>query len=413
MPKQVIPLSDSKIKAKLKELKTNQNTTLDKDIRLSDGNGLNLIVRKNGTFMWRFDYTRPITKKRNTLSIGTYPELSLAKAREIREQYRALIARDIDPQEQKETILEVEKAKRENTFQAVAELYKSKEKLSPGTVVRNERIFQKLYREIGKLPIADIKTKHLVKVIDKEESKGCIENALRIRSKASQVFRFAVKRGLCERDIAADLAGTIKRKEVKHFPALTNPSDFGQLLKNIDEYKANSELVKYALKLAPLVFVRIGELRNAKWADIDFDDATWSYIPPKTANRTGLEHIVPLSTQALEILQDAYKFSNNSKYVFPGRSSNQRPISEMTINMALRRMEYTKDDMVGHGFRAIARTLLDEVLEFPVDIIEQQLAHAVRDFHGRAYNRTKHLDKRRVMMQRWSDYCDELKNSIH
>lgn len=412
MPKQVIPLSDSKIKAKLKEIKANQNNTLDKDIRLSDGNGLNLIIRKNGTFMWRFDYTRPISKKRNTISIGKYPELSLAKAREVREQYRLLLLKNTDPQEQKENFLESERTKRESSFQAIAELYKSKENLAPGTAIRNERIFQKLYREIGALPIADIKTKHLVKIIEREEAKGYIENALRIRSKASQVFRFAVKRGLCERDIAADLSGTIKRKEVRHFPALTNPSDFGKLLKNIDEYKTNSELVKYALRLAPLVFVRIGELRNAKWADISFEDATWSYKPPKTANRTGLEHIVPLSTQALEILKEAYKFSNNSEYVFPGRSSNQRPISEMTINMALRRMEYTKDEMVGHGFRAIARTLLDEVLEFPVDIIEQQLAHAVRDFHGRAYNRTKHLDKRRIMMQRWSDYCDELKENL-
>lgn len=409
MPKQVIPLSDSKIKAKLREIKSSQNNGLDKDIRMSDGNGLNLIIRKNGTFMWRFDYTRPITKKRNTMSIGTYPELPLAKARELREEYRALLAKGIDPQEQKESVIEAEREKRETTFQALAEIYKSKEQLAPGTVIRNERIFQKLYREIGKLPIADIKTKHLIKVIEKEESKGHIENALRLRSKASQVFRFAVKRGLCERDIAADLSGTIKKREKKHYAALTNPDDFARLLLNIDDYKASSELVKLALQLAPLVFVRIGELRNAKWQDIDFEDATWSYTPPKTASRTGLEHVVPLSKQALEIFREAYKFSNNSEFVFPGRSSLQRPISEMTINMALRRMEYTKEDMVGHGFRAIARTLLDEVLEFPVDIIEQQLAHAVRDVHGRAYNRTKHLDKRRVMMQRWSDYCDELK----
>lgn len=412
MPRQVIPLSDSKIKSKIREIKSNLNNDLDKDTRMSDGNGLNLIIRKNGTMMWRFDYTRPITKKRNTLSIGYYPELSLAKAREFREQYRAMIAQNIDPQEAKESVIDAEREKRENTFEAIAELYKSKEQLAPGTRIRNERIFQKLYREIGKLPITDIKPRHLVKVIEKEEAKGHIENALRLRSKASQVFRFAVKRGLCERDIAADLSGTIKKREKRHYPALTNPSDFAKLLVDIDQYKASSELVKFALQLAPLFFVRIGELRNAKWSDIDFDDATWSYTPPKTASRTGLEHIVPLSKQALEILKEAYKFSNHSPYVFPGRSSRNRPISEMTINMALRRMEYTKDEMVGHGFRAIARTLLDEVLEFPVDIIEQQLAHAVRDFHGRAYNRTKHLEKRRDMMQKWSDYCDELKKSL-
>lgn len=181
---------------------------------------------------------------------------------------------------------------------------------------------------------------------------------------------------------------------------MTEPNDFAQLLVNIDAYKSQSELVKLALQLALLVFVRIGELRNAKWADIDLNDATWSYTPPKTASRTGLEHIVPLSTQVLVIFKETYKFSSHSEFVFPSQSSLKRPISEMTINMALRCMEYSKDDMVGHGFIAIIRTLLDEVLEFPVNIIEQQLAHAVRDFYGRAYNRTKHLDKRRVMMQR-------------
>ncbi|GAB3046149.1 hypothetical protein GCM10027155_09440 [Acinetobacter apis] len=160
--------------------------------------------------MWRFGYTRSISKKRNTLSLGYYPELSLAKARELREQYRAMIAQNIDPQEQKENIVNAEREKRENTFEAIAELYKSKEKLAPGTMVRNERIYQKLYREIGKMAITDIKAKHLIKAIEKEEAKGYVENALRLRSKASQVFRFAVKRGLCERDIAADLAGTIR-----------------------------------------------------------------------------------------------------------------------------------------------------------------------------------------------------------
>lgn len=409
MPKRVIPLTDTKIRATLREIKANNINGLDTDVRLSDGDGLNLLIRKTGAVMWRFDYTRPITKKRNTMSIGTYPEVSLARAREMRTQYRALLAQNLDPQEEKNAVTDAERARRENTFQAVAELFKSKEDVKAGTKIRNERIYQKLFREIGQMPISDIQAKHLVKAIEKEENKGFIENAKRMRSKASQVFRFAVKRGLCERDVAHDLIGTIKKKERTHYPALTDPFDFARLLVDIDGYKAQSVSVKYALKLAPLVFVRIGELRQAKWADINLDAKTWSYTPSKTASKTGVEHIVPLSKQAIAILEHVHQFTNNSIYVFPSRSDKSKPMSDMAINMAMRHMEYSKDEMVGHGFRAIARTLLDEVLGFPIEIIEQQLAHQVRDMHGRAYNRTKHLDKRTAMMQRWSDYCDELK----
>lgn len=409
MPKHVISLTDSKIKAFLRDIKTNNPNGLQTDVRLSDGAGLNLLIRKNGSVMWRFDYTRPITKKRNTMSIGTYPQISLAKAREYRDQYRALIAAGKDPQSEKQGVEEKERLKQQATFKSVSELYKSKQRLAPATEIRNERIFTKLYRDIGNMPISEITPRDLAKVIEKDENKGFIESAMRIRSKASQVFRFAVKMGLCERDIAQDLAGTITQREKNHYSALTDPFDFARLLFDIDSYESQLVHVKFALQLAPLVFVRIGELRNAKWSDIDFDSATWSYTPSKTSAKTGLDHIVPLSTQAVAILKEAYNFTNNSEFVFPSRSDNNRPISDMSINMALRRMGYSNEEMTGHGFRAIARTLLDEVLEFPLDIIEQQLAHQVRDMHGRAYNRTKHLDKRRAMMQRWSDYCDELK----
>lgn len=412
MPKQVVALTDSKIKAFIKDIKNSHPNGLTTDIRLSDGAGLNLLFRKNGTIMWRFDYTRPVTKKRNTMTIGNYPQMSLARAREYREQFRALIAEGKDPQNERQGAQEKERAKQESTFKAVSELYKSKQLLAPATIKRNERIFQKLYREIGNMPIAEITPRDLAKAIERDENQGHIETAMRIRSKASQVFRFAVKMGFCERDIAHDLSGTITQKEKQHYPALTDPFDFAELLFNIDNYESQVPYLKYAVQLAPLVFVRIGELRNAKWSDIDFENAVWSYTPPKTASKTGLDHIVPLSKQAVAILEEVYKFTNNSEFVFPSRSDKHRPISDMSINMALRRMGYSKGDMTGHGFRAIARTLLDEVLEFPLNIIEQQLAHQVRDMHGRAYNRTKHLDKRRVMMQRWSDYCDELKSQL-
>lgn len=335
--------------------------------------------------------------------------MSLAKAREYRDQFRALLAEGKDPQVEKQGVEEKERLKQQSTFKSVAELYKSKQRLAEATVKRNDSIFEKLYRDIGNMPISDITPRDLAKVIEKDENKGHIESAMRIRSKASQVFRFAVKMGLCERDVAQDLAGTITQREKNHYSALTEPFDFARLLFDIDHYESQLVHVKFALQLAPLVFVRIGELRNAKWTDINFETATWSYTPSKTSAKTGLDHIVPLSTQAIAILKEALNFTNNSDFVFPSRSDKHRPISDMSINMALRRMGYGKEDMTGHGFRAIARTLLDEVLEFPLDIIEQQLAHQVRDMHGRAYNRTKHLDKRRVMMQRWSDYCDELK----
>ena len=409
MPKQVISLTDSKIRAHLKEIKANNPNGLKTDIRMSDGAGLNLLIRKNGSIIWRFDYTRPVTKKRNTMSIGPYPQITLAKAREYRDQFRALLAEGKDPQAEKQGVEEKERLKQQATFKSVAELYKGKQKLAEATVIRNDRIFEKLYRGIGNMPISEITPRHLAKVIEIDENKGFIESAMRIRSKASQVFRFAVKMGLCDRDIAQDLSGTITQREKSHYSALTDPFDFARLLFDIDNYESQLVHVKFALQLAPLVFVRIGELRSAKWVDIDFDNATWSYTPSKTASKTGLDHVVPLSTQALAILKEAYNFTNNSEYVFPSRSDKHRPISDMSINMALRRMGYDKDQMTGHGFRAIARTLLDEVLEFPLELIEQQLAHQVRDMHGRAYNRTKHLDKRRVMMQRWSDYCDELK----
>jgi len=213
MPKQVISLTDSKIKAFLRDIKSNNSNGLQKDIRLSDGAGLNLLIRKNGTVMWRFDYTRPVSKKRNTMTVGNYPAMSLSKAREYRDQFRALLTEGKDPQVEKQGVEEKERLKQQATFKSVAELYKSKQRLAEATVKRNDGIFEKLYRDIGNMPISDITPRDLAKVIEKDENKGHIESAMRIRSKASQVFRFAVKMGLCERDVAQDLAGTITQRE--------------------------------------------------------------------------------------------------------------------------------------------------------------------------------------------------------
>lgn len=410
MPKKVVPLTDSKIKATQKQFKANINNGLAKDLRLSDGDGLNLIFRTSGAVLWRFDYTRPITKKRNTLAIGNYPEITLAEARGVREEYRALISKNIDPQTYRKDILDEAKISHENTFRKIAEEFKTKQILSPATVVRNERIYNYLYEEFGEMPISEIKPKHLVKVIRKIESRGTIETAHRTRSKASQIFRYAVSLGFCERDIAHDLIGTIKPREVRHYSALVEESDFAQLLKDIEVYEGYVH-TKFALKILPHVFVRTGELRHAKWSDINFEERTWSYTPPKTLKKTGVEHIVPLSDQVIELLKELKPFCYKSDLLFPSISSKTRPMSDMTINMALRRMGYDREKMTGHGFRAIARTLLEEKLKFHVERIEQQLAHQVRDMHGRAYNRTKFLEERAEMMQAWSNYIDKLKAS--
>lgn len=218
--------------------------------------------------------------------------------------------------------------------------------------------------------------------------------------------------GICERDVTQDLRGVLKPPKVIHRAAIIEPNELGHLLVDIDNYQGKFA-TQIALKIAPLVFVRPIELRTAKWADIDLEACLWKYTPPKTKKQTGLQHIVPLSNQVMALILAIRPITEKSEYVFPAVHTNVKPMSENTINQALRRLGYSGDEVCGHGFRATARTILDEVLGYPLDVIEQQLAHTVRDMHGRAYNRTKHLDKRIEMMQRWSDYLDGLKKAAN
>lgn len=379
-------------------------------MKLSDGGGMYLLIDKNNNKFWRFDYYRPYTKKRNTISFGSYPEVSLADARSRRDDARSLLAQNIDPSESRklEIINQVNSLK--NTFAAVSEEWMTKQNLAESTIAKNKKFFQVIVDNIGDKPINSITPMDVLNVCRIYEREEKYETAKKIKVKCGQILRYGVAIGLCERDVTPDLRGALKTPVVNHMAAITSPKEFAVLLSDIDHYEGTI-ITKTALKIAPLVFVRPGELRHAKWSDIDFDNCIWSYTPPKTKSKTGVELIVPLSTQVVELLKVLQPITCNSEYVFPAITSALKPMSENTINQALRRLGYEKEQVSGHGFRASARTMLDEVLQFPVEIIEMQLGHQVRDMHGRAYNRTKHLKERKEMMQKWADYCDEIKVS--
>jgi len=268
------------------------------------------------------------------------------------------------------------------------------------------RLERDLFPWIGKRPINQIKAPELLSVLRRVESRGALESAHRIRTIAGQVFRYAVATGRAERDPAADLKGALPQPQEKHHAAIIDPKEVGPFLRALDGYQGHF-VVKCALKLAPIFFVRPGELRHAEWSEIDLDEAVWNI--PAHKMKLKQAHLVPLCRQAVEILTSLKELTGASRYVFPSGRTFARPMSNNAVNAALRRMGYDKETMTGHGFRAMARTILDEILHVRPDYIEHQLAHAVRDPNGRAYNRTAHLEERRKMMQSWADYLDALR----
>jgi len=297
----------------------------------------------------------------------------------------------------------------ENTFEVVAREWHTKF-ATTWTLVHAAMILRRLelnvFPWIGVRPIIDIKAPELLRVLRRIESRGALETAHRVRIICGQVFRYAVATGRADRDPVADLRGAIPPVKSKHFSAMTDPVKVAGLLRAIDGYEG-SFVTRCALRLAPLLFVRPGELRQAEWAEIDLDAAEWNIPAEKMKTRDA--HLLPLARQAVEILKELQPVSGSGKYVFPSARSPLRPMSNNAVLAALRRMGIDKDEMTGHGFRAMARTILDEVLQVRPELIEHQLAHAVRDPLGRAYNRTKHLPERRRMMQTWADYLDGLK----
>lgn len=398
-----MPLTDVKVRtAKPKET----------PYKLSDGNGLFVLISPTGTKSWNLKYRfysidkdKEVEKK---LSFGRYPEVSLMEAREKRDEARKLLRNHIDPGVEKELRKNQGRLAAENNFEAIAREWHTK--FTPKwTEDHGQRILTRLENDIfpwlGKRPVNEITAPDLLGALQRIEKRGAIETAHRAQQICGQVFRYAIATGRAVRDISSDLRGALQPVKKRHHASITDPKEIAKLLRAINDYEGFF-VTKCALRLAPLFFVRPGELRHAEWSEIDFEKAEWRIPAHKMKMRE--QHIVPLSTQAITILQELYPFTGENKYIFPGVRSSQRPMSENTVLGALRRLGYTKDEMTGHGFRSMASTLLNEQ-GWNRDAIERQLAHSERDTIRASYNYAEYLPERRKMMQSWSDYLDNLK----
>jgi len=398
MPRQALPLTDAKVKnAKPRP----------KEYKLSDGGGLFLLVVPAGGKYWRMKY-RFGGKEKAPLAFGGYPEVSLAEAREKREASRKKLRDGIDPREQQKALKAANVADAENGFEVVAREWYVR--WAPGWSASHSatvigRLNLDVFPRLGARPIGEITASEVLKMLRVIEFRGALETAHRVRTICGQVFRYAVSTGRAERDPTADLRDALKPYKKGHLPAITDPQALGPLLRAIDVYKG-THVVKCALMLVPLLMVRPGMLREAEWNEIDLDEAIWSV--PGEKMKTKAPHIVPLPLQAVAILRDLRELTGRGKYVFPCHGQLDKPMSEAAIPVALHKLGY-KGRQTAHGFRATARTILDEELQQRPDFIEHQLAHAVRDPLGRAYNRASFLAERKKMMQRWADYLDGLK----
>ncbi|RZU46828.1 integrase [Fluviicoccus keumensis] len=380
----------------------------EKDEKHFDGGGMFLLSKSNGAKYWRLKYR--FGGKEKLLALGTYPEVSLKEAREKREAARKLLANEIDPGENRKIQKAARELRAENSFETIAREWFTKH--SPNWAESHaDKVLRRLERDVfpwlGGKPIAEITPPVLLDTLRRIEERGALETAHRVLQSCGQIFRYAVVTGRAERDPSQDLKGALPPTRAEHMAAVTEPADVGNLLRMIDGYHGTL-VTRCALRLAPLVFVRPGELRQAEWKDIDLEAAEWRYLVSKTKT----DHVVPLSRQAIAILEEIRPLTGRGRYVFPSPRSDERPMSDNAILSSLRRMGIAKEEMTGHGFRAMARTLLHERLKFPAEVIEHQLAHKVPDALGAAYNRTKFLDDRRRMMQVWADYLDELRATV-
>ncbi|MGL1834414.1 tyrosine-type recombinase/integrase [Rhodocyclaceae bacterium SMB388] len=395
-----MPLTDTQIKAIKPSAKAR---------KYADEKGLYLEVAPSGGKWWRLKYR--IGGKEKRLSLGVYPDVSLKAARARRDEARELIATGSDPSAARKEAEAVRIAETEHTFEAVAREWFDKERVAsswaPGHA---DKIIRRLEADVfpwlGKKPIANVKPMDVLTCCQRIADRGAHDTAYRAKQNIGQVMRYAVATGRTDRDPTADLRGVMKKPRAAHFASITDTAEVGALLRAIDGFKGTL-VVRSALRLAPLVFVRPGELRKAEWSEIDFERAEWR-IPAERMKRRR-EHIVPLAPQSVAILKDLHPLTGHRQHVFAGRDP-KKPMSEAAINAALRRMGYdTKTEITGHGFRAMARTILHEELGFDRDVIEHQLAHRVPDVLGEAYNRTKFLKDRRTMMQAWAAHLDRLK----
>ena len=379
----------------------------DKTYRLYDEKGLYLEVTKAGGKLWRLKYRFGGKEKR--LAIGTFPEISLKDARAARDAARTQLAAGIDPSEYKKLMKTRALSDGTNTFEAIAgEWHSAQSRVWSPIHTKNvsDRLSRNVFPYLGSKAITGITVPELLQVLRRIEARGAFETAHRVLGNVNEVFRFAIASGKADRNIAVDLKGALQPVKKKHLAAVTDPTRAGELLRMIDSY-SGTLTVQCALKLAPLVFVRPGELRTARWRDINLETAEWRY----TVTKTQTEHIVPLSIQALEILRSMHHLTGRWEYVFPSARSRHRPMSNNAILSAMRRMEIGKDEMSGHGFRAMAKTILIEELGYSEALTALQLSHKRNDPLGNAYNRTTLLPERTVMMQAWADYLDGLKTN--
>lgn len=377
----------------------------EKPYKLADEKGLFILVNPNGSKWWRLKFR--IAGKEKLLSFGTYPETGLKEARSKRDDARKMIAEGIDPGEQRKAAKAARSELDANSFEVICRewLESKRSNIEEAQYLKAKaRLEKDVFPWMGSRPIADITAPEVLTVLRRIDARGARYTAHKAKSEISQCFRYAIATGRADRDPCPDLKGAIPTPKTDNLPSITDPKGVAELLRAFDGFRGTF-VVRCALLLAPLLFVRPGELRKATWDGFDLDKGEWRYF----INKTKTEHLVPLASQAVVTLRELYALTGHGSYVFPGRDP-QLPMSDAAINAALRRLGYdTKSEITGHGFRAMARTILHEELHVKPEVIEHQLAHKVPDALGTAYNRTKFLKERKAMMQLWADYLDKLK----
>lgn len=400
-----MPLTDTAIRNAKPGITPSGGATR-KPYKMGDERGLYLEVSPNGGKWWRFKYRFEGKEKR--LSLGVYPDVSLKDARERRDALRKQVASEIDPGVRRKAEKTSKAEAGANSFEVIAREWHTKQStawVKSTAIARLTRLDAEVFPAIGSKPISEVSAPEILKILRRSEGRGAHEVARRVRQMIGQIFRYAIATGSAERDPSADLRGALVPTVVRHHSALTQPRAVGALMRAMAGYQGEP-VTQAALRFAPLVFVRSGELRAAQWDEFDLDAAEWRI--PAARMKMREEHIVPLSRQAVAVLRDIHELTGRWAFVFPSIRSRPRPMSENTINAALRRMGYTREEMTGHGFRSMASTLLNEQ-GWNRDAIERQLAHAERDDIRAAYNRAGHLPERRKMMQAWADYLDALR----
>lgn len=380
----------------------------DLDYKVTDGLGLRLLIKKNGKKYWRFEYRFHDNQK--SISFGEFPSISLADARRKCDEARLLIQDGSDPSTKRKEAKNASHDAVANSFKAVSlDWFKTRGKKSESGDKRIKRLLERdLFPYLANRPIKDITPSELLKALEKIQDRGAVETARRAKQYVSQIYQYAFSKEIVDRDITANLKKALKTPVKTHFSAITNPKELGRLMIAIKHFRGTL-VVKSALELSALLVCRPGELRHMEWNEVNWDEKRIELPAHKMKMKE--PHIIPLSTRAFAILTELKLLTGSGKYIFPSARGDGRPMSENAVRVALRTLGFTNDEMTAHGFRATARTILDEVLEFPVHLIEHQLAHAVKDANGRAYNRTKHLEQRRAMMQKWADYLDSIQKS--